>query len=216
MKKYGFTLSELLIAMSIIAVASALMAPAISNIMPDKNKARVLKYYNAVQETTSNLLDSETLYYAIPGFDSDGMPTLTCNNQLIEYVNLTCTSKPIESSYNSTDYEGINKYPNLLRDKLLGNKTTTTTPDGAVWTISPVNNADVAQGYTISIDMEPNNSVNHAYDSTHKKPDTYIFKVAADGKVTPGDALTEVYTKNPTRTSKKEDLDEAATVTTTF
>ena len=40
MKKNGFTLSELIITLSIIGVASALMMPAITKAMPDKNKTK--------------------------------------------------------------------------------------------------------------------------------------------------------------------------------
>ena len=216
MKKHGFTLSELLIAMLIIAIASVLAAPVISNIMPDKNKTRVIKYYTAVKEATSNLLESEAIYYARPDLDSNGMPILKCGSDTVTHVSLACTQQPQVSPYNSSDYEGINKYPNLIRHTLLGDKAATSMPDGSVWTISAVDSSDITKGYTVSIDMEPNNSVNHAYDSSHKKPDTFIFKVSVDGDLTPGDALTEVYIKNTDRTSKKEDMQEAETVTTEF
>ena len=44
MKKFGFTLAELLITLTIVGISVALVAPAVSNIMPDANKAKVLKY----------------------------------------------------------------------------------------------------------------------------------------------------------------------------
>ena len=47
MKRFGFTLSELLISIAIIGVIAAFVAPAVSDLMPDKNKSKVLKY-NAV------------------------------------------------------------------------------------------------------------------------------------------------------------------------
>ena len=46
--KKGFTLAELLITMGIIGVIAAILAPAIGNLMPDSNKGKVLKVYNAL------------------------------------------------------------------------------------------------------------------------------------------------------------------------
>ena len=43
MKKAGFTLSEVLISMTIIGVVAAISMPALSNIFPDRNSAPFLQ-----------------------------------------------------------------------------------------------------------------------------------------------------------------------------
>jgi len=45
MKKLGFTLSEIIVTLCIIGVVAAITAPLIENLVPDKNKMMVLKYY---------------------------------------------------------------------------------------------------------------------------------------------------------------------------
>ena len=63
MKKFGFTLSELLITVGIVGVVAALTAPAVSNIMPDKNKMMFMKNYKELTTITEKLLQDPELYY---------------------------------------------------------------------------------------------------------------------------------------------------------
>ena len=49
MKKFGFTLSELVVAVSIIGVASALIVPIVGKIIPDTKKVTVLKYHRLIE-----------------------------------------------------------------------------------------------------------------------------------------------------------------------
>ena len=58
MQKTGFTLPELLITLGVIGVASALILPAISNIMPDKNKIMVLNAYSNVGKVADAISDA--------------------------------------------------------------------------------------------------------------------------------------------------------------
>lgn len=58
MKKTGFTLPELLITLGVIGVASALILPAISNIMPDKNKIMVLNAYSYLGKVADAISDA--------------------------------------------------------------------------------------------------------------------------------------------------------------
>ena len=43
MKKFGFTLMEIIVTIGIIGVVAAITAPTINNIMPDKNKIKVMQ-----------------------------------------------------------------------------------------------------------------------------------------------------------------------------
>lgn len=219
MKKQGFTLTELLLTLAIIAVASAAIAPMANNFMPDKYKTKVLKYYNAVATTTSNLLDNGDLYYDpkvgstdISDYDENGVLIPSCTG-------LACTLQPVNSapysdSANATTYSGDNKYPNLLKSFLGIDLTTSKLPDGSTWTVAKCTATDATckGGYRITIDMDSNNSKNCSYSSSCKKPDTFLFKVSNSGDVFPDDNLTYVYLQNPDRMNKKEDFAAAANV----
>ena len=61
MKKYGFSLSEILVALAVVGIVAAIITPMSSAILPDKNKVEVLKAYNALSETTQNLLNNKKI-----------------------------------------------------------------------------------------------------------------------------------------------------------
>ena len=61
MKKYGFSLSEILVALAVVGIVAAIITPMSSAILPDKNKVEVLKAYNALSETTQNLLNNNMI-----------------------------------------------------------------------------------------------------------------------------------------------------------
>ena len=59
MKKQAFTLSEILISLTIIGVVAAITSPLISGIIPDKDKVAVLKVYKTVTELNQTLLNDK-------------------------------------------------------------------------------------------------------------------------------------------------------------
>jgi prepilin-type N-terminal cleavage/methylation domain-containing protein len=186
MKRNGFTLSELIIVLCVVGVVSALIAPALSGLMPDKNKLKVLKYHNQVINAVSELLDDDAVYYG----DCQG---------------LECSGKPKISPYSDINYEENNanaKFSALMKYKL-GLDDDNQLPDGSEWTINGANGA-----YTISVDVDgSSNGKNAKFSSTCSKPDIFEFSVDKYGKVTAHEALTEAYMLNPLEThSKKEDV----------
>ena len=79
MNKKGFTLAEVLISVGIVGVCAAILSPAIVNIMPDKNKTRVLQYYSEISNATVELLNDDSIYYRKLEFEKgedgeDGIP----------------------------------------------------------------------------------------------------------------------------------------------
>lgn len=58
MQKAGFTLPELLITLTIIGVASALILPAISSIIPNKDKVMVLNAYSSLGKISAAIADA--------------------------------------------------------------------------------------------------------------------------------------------------------------
>lgn len=62
MKKQGFTLVEVIIALTIIGLLAAFIAPAVLDLVPDKNKAKVLKYNTLMNNTIIDLLNNDYEY----------------------------------------------------------------------------------------------------------------------------------------------------------
>lgn len=62
MKKFAFTVSELLIALAVLGILSVVMTPIISKIVPDQNKVMVKRSYYVLTNTIQKMLDDETLY----------------------------------------------------------------------------------------------------------------------------------------------------------
>lgn len=193
MKKRGFTLAELLVSLSIVAIASALMIPAFTNMMPDKYKLRVLRYHAMIANATNRMLENEAIYYSIAN----------C-------IGLECTSQPLIAPYNNGLYTGSDKYRNILVDMLSLERSGAnyTTPDGTIWSFrtQPIVNRGLTTTITLTFDSKNNN---HSFSQNNRNPNQFIFRVNRDGDVRAGDALTDAYLNNPTNRDKKVDKDTA-------
>lgn len=215
MKKHGFSMAELLVALTIIAVGAAILIPSYLALRPDKYKFKVLSYYNAVNEVTENLLENSAIYFR-DADDSD------CNG-------LGCTQKP-EAPYNTNDYYSFMKYPNLLLDMLNLQDTvkfegtdentdsyigcaTGRLPDGSYWVIEAYKNEEKhPYDYRIIIDMNSESEgPNCVYDVNNcKSPDKFVFYVDNIGDISGDDPLTKVYIRNMTNLDKTADYDAAS------
>ena len=187
MNKKGFTLAEVVITLGIIGVVTAITAPSLTQLMPDKNKAKVLKCYKVITETTTNLIDDPGFYASLSG----------CRG-------LGCTSKPFRPIKNEdmSLYTGAMKYPRLLCQMLYNdgcsvgsNQVSFSTPDGINWVVT--------SGNKITIDVNGSESPNCSYNaSSCKKPDRYIFNVSNLGYVTGGDTKTTEFLSDPFKIQK--------------
>ena len=192
MKKSGFTLSELIVALGVIAVISAFVIPAIMNVMPDKNKIRVLNYHTSIATTTEALLANKGLY----------APKMTYKPETGRYeqdcIGLACTQAGVDVV---VGYSGDSKYGNLLFKAL--DFDGSTHPDGSVWTVTKS-----GENHLISINVDSKNSKNCYYKKNScESPNIFRFKVNPLGKVEANDALTYAYLLNPENmNNRKEDL----------
>ena len=198
MKKSGFTLSEILVALVIIGVVSAIASPIISNLLPDKNKVAVLKIHKMVTDINEQLLNNVSYYYS-----NDSCKGLACTQEA-----------PAVSGAKDAD-----KYSLLLQKHLQvkssASATLFTTADGNVWTFM----TDMANfkddSYAIfQVDVNPDKTDSIVYSSDNTKNiDTYRFKVNPNGSVEGCDSLTKAYLKNPHKLNdRKADYDEAADI----
>ena len=197
MKKQGFSLSEVIVALGIVGVVAAISMPLVSGIIPDKNKIAVLKYYRMISGINEQLLNTPAYYWKPSGKNC---------------VGFGCTQKVLIPELG--DAKDGNKYPRLLAYNLDtdgaissgGFKTT----DGVNWTFT--GGFGESSGYVvITIDINDNGTSTLATAANrNKKIDTFKFKVDVNGRVTGEDALTKQYLANPHKLSdRKNDYKKA-------
>lgn len=147
MRKFkAFTLTELMIALTVIGVLSALVLPMLSNNSPNRNKMMMKKAYYTITDVVNDLINDTTLY---PEIDSSGN----------EYVGFDNT----QNVCGTEDCSGTHKFPDLFSKQLnidgditysgTGNNVAKfTTNDGMNWTVESSKPADVPTEIT---DIEP-------------------------------------------------------------
>ena len=220
MKKVGFTLAELLVALGVISVLAAITAPMINSIIPDKNKAIVLKVYKTVSNINANLLGDKTLYI----MNDDDPPC----------VGIECTELPGNPRYqDEARYTGTAKYCYLLADNLnitdepvvvparnaQGRFTSTITfdtTDGLHWTVgcASVRTNERTEPNRCNILIRTDDEAECVYgDCNNSKYNAFAFNVLSNGRLTGEDSLTRAYLMNPTKLNdKKADLKKAETL----
>lgn len=200
MKKHGFSLAELLVALSIVAIGASIMVPIYLEARPDRYKFRVINCYNALNEATETLLSNPAIYYR-------NNPDDTCRG-------LECTAPPRQESGISLPVgtHADCKYPLLLKELLrIGDSSTTCTngklsgktPDSVTWDI----NGNVTNGYNIMITLPASHFENECgpYAENCQNPNKFSFTVDQRGDVRGNDQLTRVYLRNMTNIHKKDD-----------
>ncbi len=214
MKKLGFTLSEILVALGLVAVVAMITAPLIENILPDRNKLAVLKAYKIINDVTSELLDNPDLYRKRECVPESGQnETVMCTG----LGDLTQVSD--DDMYTGVSVE--NKYPQLfaislgfdLRKEENTNITDSfTTDDNITWSfvreihksIDSDQNSPYGCDYTITIDLNGEEGPN----STNER--RYRFRVRYDGFISGDDDLTKQYLKTSDKlNNRREDYREA-------
>ena len=215
MKKNGFTLAEVLVTLSIVGIASALLTPIIGNSIPDKNKTTILNLYQTIAANTESMLSNSSIYYG----NEEKYDAAT--KKLIRDCSggIDCQQQPLIDPYDNSDYKGAKKYARLLANSLgatnisstpSGNDDTTVfeTTGGILWSIESKDKGESK----ITIDVNGEKGKNCSYNKTScTKPDQFKFKVNYTGEVVAADALTDAYLKNSLKLNdKKNDLLKAS------
>lgn len=192
MNKKGFTIAELLVTLSLIAILAVIVAPAVSNLVPDKNKAKVIKYHSLISEAIESILNDEDLYKPYVKYD----------------VNDTESEEPIITYNDLSIVKG--GFINVLKAKLdLDNSTgDLKLPDDSTWKITE--NSDGTSSIEIELDRNASGTIYNNANVNLKKVDTFVFKIDKYGTLSAGDALTDAYLKNPLKmNTRKEDFESA-------
>lgn len=198
MKKQGFTLSEVIVALAIVAVVAVITAPILGGIIPDKNKVAVLKVYKTISEINSELLNNPMIYRK-GSCEDPNQPGV-----MLDCEGLNFDLQPMANPYDDARYSGNSKYPLLLASKLdtvedvNGNTLPInfTTSDGIVWSID-----GGAGTYIIDIDLNGDNGPNC---SECRNADQYSFNIDNNGRITCDDALSQAYITNPYKLNDKK------------
>ena len=120
MKKIGFTLAELIIALSIIGVTAILVAPIVVNLMPDTNKVKVINHYTQLSSAVNQILSDENIYRPYQAIQDNTVvmqnefTSLNNNNNIIvcEPLGLSCLDDVPQNNEQPTNFS------DFLRDRL--------------------------------------------------------------------------------------------------
>ena len=214
MKKLGFTLSEILVALGLVAVVAMITAPLIENILPDRNKLAVLKAYKIINDITGELLENPDLYRR-----------RECHSSLNLLSGAMCTGLGDVTEASSGDMYGVvtveNKYPQLFAVSLgldIENNITNTftTDDNVTWIFERrgpelIDSSDSYSlygcDYIITIDLDGDGD---SGQFAVRNADRYRFRVRYDGFISGDDDLTKQYLKTSDKlNNRREDYREA-------
>ena len=186
MKKTGFTLSELLITLTVIGVVSALVLPAVSGILPDKNKAKIIKYHAELNNVINSIMTDDSVYRPFTGYDNNGTTFLTTDGKK-PCVGLNCVT------YDSGD-SNKTQFQNLLEDRFIKKVSI----DGSKWDVLEAAQPTGAYILEVVTDGKDGTDQKKAFEKNapNKNINTFYFNIDEYGNVKPGDALTEAFLKN--------------------
>ena len=188
MKKAGFTLSEVLISMTIIGVVAAISMPALSNIFPDRNKAKVLKYQALIASTISEMLDDDTICHPRTSIVSGARDTyVLTRSDGTRCEGLTCLEIPFLPEFRDNRF-----LPQIN--------------DASQWVFT--DNGD--NTYRLQVVTDNRTSKLYSPGDT-KNINTFLFDIDEHGDVTAGDPLTDAFLNNPKKLNDRiNDLEQAA------
>lgn len=201
MKKFGFTLSELIVALGIIGVVAAITMPTLNNLIPDKRKVTVMKAYKTAVEITSEILADPTYY------------NRRASNGVDFCVGLGCDAQVLDNNPDLEDARGAKKFYYIYTSKLYadsyntGNKGYITTEDVMSWvfddaTFSGLGTMDDPRKATINFTVstvEPGKSGDCTYSKNCQKPQKFEFQIDTNGKISGVDELTKAFLANPNK-----------------
>lgn len=203
--KSAFTLSELLIALGVIAILTAVTMPIVSNMLPDQNVLMAKRAFYTTETIVSNLINDDFCYpkqKSKVGFD-DGLAYSRCEKW-----------KFIEGQAEKNDIK--KKFLTLFSDKLdikdvSEDLKTIYTKDGMKWIFSNTstftnNNKESHIDLTVDVngDKDPNcgqETLSTKCSDTERKNgfDRFSMEIYANGKI----KILDCWAKMSVRTDKK-------------
>ncbi|MFI3300247.1 MAG: prepilin-type N-terminal cleavage/methylation domain-containing protein [Candidatus Gastranaerophilales bacterium] len=196
MKKRGFTLSEVMIAITIVGILAAIITPTIMGLRPNKNKMMIKKSYYIAESVVSGLINDTSLYEDMTSY---------------------CTMTPYddcaygfewedEVTYQGETYKDDEKFQRLFAAKVNLNSYNTdysefTTSDGIKWIFDDTSTTGldpISDGWSQSagnsriapsnnervlvVDVNGDNEPNE-FENGDNKFDRYRIVIRSNGKI---------------------------------
>lgn len=180
MKKFGFTLMEIIVTIGIIGVVAAITAPTINNIMPDKNKIKVMKAYKTLSDINAEIMDDKEVWQNSPTVDKGGwthMPEREYPEELTRRLEVV-------------------QLPAMPAREL-----NFQTVDGMGWRVIDL---DGRFAY-VEINTNDDKKDDCIYSASCRNPRRYSFNIEEDQlKITPADPLTAAFLANPNKLNDRK------------
>lgn len=179
-KNKGFTLAEILIAMTVLGIIVAASVPVILNMRPNKNAAMMKKAYYATETIISNLINDSTYYPETGSSSTEGFKNNSVTDMTVDGITLN----------------GSHKLKCLFASKLnikedlsnvcSGTTTKVTTMDGILWDLTGLPEGSASGYLRIDVDGE-GNGINKFYVASETSCLTKYTWTNADGTTTCND-----------------------------
>lgn len=208
MKKFAYTLAEVLIAMAIIGIITAVTLPLSSKFMPDGNKVLYLLTYDSLVQTTNALIADTKTYPLI-----DAAATVVYRKYPLAHIDSTVTIDNVPYGGNIAKYCQLlavsfnERNPNCSRDNVLpatpnwdAANISFTAPNGVAFMVYSrrlitMENLEISYESDVYVDVDGIEKGNNcSYNATTcPLPDRFKFEVAPDGQVVASDRKGQEY-----------------------
>ena len=187
--KKGFTMTEILVALSIVGVLSAIMIPAFYRAKPNQEMLMLKKSYYMISRAISETINDEGFYKETNNPDESGFADTTENIEPYHGVKASGNTKFCELVAARMNVDGD---VHCTANRTLADGGHFKTQDGAVWLL-PI--SDFRNGQQeIWVDVNGSKGANCvASANCNKKPDRFKFTVDQWGKIGVNDELTKKY-----------------------
>ena len=223
MRKKGYTLSEVLIAVTIIGIVAATILPLVNRIKPDDTKIKYLQTYDAINKVITDLVNNRS-YFPVYN-NGDRYRRVFVDRPFANTEGITLADgRPIQG--------GRGKICRLLH-AVMGNEQDNNCTNNTYRTVNMSNNSNFTQSfttkngmtmvvYTTRPDIFVNDTTRYQTDiyfdingdelpncfkvqntiNTCPQPDRFKIKVAANGYIEPGDRVGNGYLQNRANTRR--------------
>ena len=215
MKKIGYTLAEVLIALAIVGVLTAVTLPLASHFKPDGTKAIFLNTYDSLVQILNEVASNQNLY-PINFYSNQFERTIDCSNGPLYNTDIVEIKKDNETVFESLG--GNSKLCSILAETYgqqidncnlnqpynnenFANNVNFTNNQGVDFSIYYIRHFNLVPPGTlsptfisqISIDVNGSKQPNCRYSNTCKKPDRFTFLVAPNGHIEAADQMGQAY-----------------------